>query len=109
MNTNIFFSKTKGNKLHLLLMTVCIVVLGVVYFFIMDSSIPKMKRENCSYTSGVVTDILAFLVGILLMWRGAKSNDYIVFICGGVIIVEHVIQIFAKGPVKKVEDDEEKE
>lgn len=79
--------------------TICGVLCGVAYFYIMDSSIPEMMRNNCSYTSGVVTDILAFCVGVLLMWRGFANEDYVVFVAGTAIIIEHIIQLIPK--VKK--------
>lgn len=81
---------------HFGIATLCGVACGVAYFYTMHSSIPKMKRENCSYTSGLVADILAFVIGVLLMWRGFVATDYIVFVSGMAIITEHVIQIIPK-------------
>ena len=82
--------------INFLIASVCGILCGVAYFYIMDSSIDEQKRKNCSYVSGVVTDILAFVVGAILLWRGVAGNDYIIFTCGMAIIIEHVIQLVAK-------------
>ena len=79
-----------------LIASACGILCGFAYFYIMDSSIPEQKRKNCSYVSGVVTDILAFIVGVILLWRGVVGNDYVVYTCGMAIIIEHTIQLVAK-------------
>lgn len=86
--------------------TLCGVLAGVAYFYIMDSSIPDMMRNNCSYTSGVVTDILAFAVGVILLWRGYVHEDYIIFVAGTAIIIEHIIQLIPKVQEKNESEKE---
>ena len=66
----------------------------------MESSIPK--DSNHSFISSVWTDILAFGVGIIIVLRGKKYNDYVLSFVGGSIIVEHIWQLFPKFTIKKI-------
>lgn len=66
------------------------VVLGSAYYFMMARSIPK--ESNCSFLATVWTDILATLVGAILMCRGVEGGDKVVSTLGMAIIVEHFWQ-----------------
>jgi len=66
---------------------------GSFYFHVMESSIDR--DSNCSFASGIMTDVLAFLSGGIIMWRAYRNNDKILFFLGACIIVEHVFQALA--------------
>lgn len=66
------------------------VVIGTAYYYQMEKSIPK--ESNCSYSASPMTDILAVLAGLILMYRGHTGGDLVVFGLGMVIIVEHFHQ-----------------
>lgn len=76
------------------------IVLGTLYYYMMEASLPK--KSNCSFISSVWTDILAFGVGIIIILRGKRYNDYILVFLGGSIIVEHIWQLFPKFTINKI-------
>ncbi len=68
------------------------IIIGSLYFLIMESSISK--DSNCSYSASIMTDILAFIVGGYVSHIGYTTKNEILFIFGNAIIVEHIWQLF---------------
>jgi len=75
-------------------------ILGSIYYYIMESSIPL--DSNCSFISSIWTDILAFIVGMIVIYKGHIYNDNILIILGAAIITEHIWQLFPKFTMKKL-------
>lgn len=66
-------------------------ILGTVYYIIMSSSIPK--DINCSFSANIWTDIIAFVCGFILIYKGFQFDDKIVLYIGGALITEHIWQV----------------
>ena len=75
-------------------------VIGTFYYHIMESSIPL--ESNCSFISSKWTDIIAFIVGIIIIYKGYRYNDLIIVILGGSIVVEHIWQLLPKFTLQKI-------
>jgi|TARA_A100001035_G_C27734630_1_gene478451 hypothetical protein len=75
-------------------------IIGSIYYYIMESSIPL--DSNCSFISSIWTDILAFVAGIIIIYRSYVHKDDILAMIGGVIIIEHIWQLLPKYTMKKV-------
>ena len=72
------------------------IIFGVLYYYNMKLSIKKPYR-NCSFVSNIVTDILAFMVGVVLIYYGFyKYDNNILIIIGIAIITEHILQFSYK-------------
>lgn len=72
------------------------VIVGVLYYYNMKLSIKK-PYQNCSFISNIITDILAFLVGVVLIYYGFyKYDNNILIIIGIAIITEHILQFSYK-------------
>jgi len=69
-------------------------IVGSLYYYMMESSIPK--ESNCSFISSIWTDILAFISGIIIIYKGIRYNDATLTIIGSIIIVEHIWQLLPK-------------
>jgi len=68
-------------------------IIGTLYYNNMSLSIPK--ESNCSFSANVWTDIGAFIVGIIIIYKGIfKYNDVKLTFIGSAIIVEHILQLF---------------
>ena len=65
-------------------------VLGTLYYYQMEASIPR--HVNCSFSAGLMTDILAFIIGGYVSLIGYRIKNKILFMLGNAIIVEHVWQ-----------------
>ena len=64
------------------------IIVGCIYYEMMEKSIPT--EANCSYMATPMTDYLAFMYGIIVIYYGYKyKNDILVFL-GVTIIVEHI-------------------
>ena len=74
-------------------------ILGSIYYYIMESSIPK--DSNCSFIASPLTDILAFIVGFIVIYKANKYNDNILAILGGAMVIEHIWQLFPKFTMNK--------
>ena len=74
-------------------------ILGTIYYYIMEKNIPL--DSNCSFISSKWTDIIAFTVGTIIIYKGYKYNDNLVVLLGGSIIVEHIWQLFPKFTLKR--------
>lgn len=69
-------------------------IIGTIYYYLMESSIPR--ESNCSFISSPLTDILAFIASIIIIYKGIHYNDQILIFIGGVIITEHIWQLLPK-------------
>jgi len=76
------------------------VILGTLYYYMMESSLPK--DSNCSFIATVWTDILAFICGLILIYKGFNHNDNILVLLGGILITEHIWQILPKYTINKL-------
>ena len=66
---------------------------GCVYFYLMESTIPK--SSNCSYVSSVATDVGAFIVGGAIAYIAKERyDDKLLYLFGVGIVVEHILQMF---------------
>ena len=72
------------------LRTVGGVVVGVAFYYLMSSSIPK--ESNCSFSAGISTDIAAFIAGAYLAHQGYALGHGEIYSIGIAIIVEHIMQ-----------------
>lgn len=66
------------------------VLSGITYFYIMESSIDT--DVNCSYSASITTDVLAFIVGGVIMQKGYTGHDPLLYLLGSSIVVEHIMQ-----------------
>ena len=72
------------------------VTIGIIYFINMRYSI-KHPHKNCSFVTNKLTDILAFIIGIVLIYYGISIyNDNVLTIIGLAIITEHLLQFTYK-------------
>ena len=81
-------------KILIVLSIVISFILGTIYYYIMESSIPK--KSNCSFISSKWTDFLAFIVGFIIILKAYKYNDLLLSGLGGAIIIEHIWQLLPK-------------
>ena len=77
-------------------------IIGTAYYYMMESSIPK--NSNCSFIASIWTDILAFITGIIIIYKGINIKDTLLVILGGALIVEHIWQLLPKFIMKKIGD-----
>lgn len=75
-------------------------IAGSVYYWIMESSIPP--ESNCSFISSIWTDIIAFIFGGILIYKGMEYKDDFIILIGGALIVEHIWQLFPKFIIKSI-------
>ena len=71
------------------------VVLGSAYYVMMEQSIST--EANCSYLATPMTDILAFLWGVIVIGYGINYDNSILTTLGASVVVEHVWQLKRKG------------
>ena len=69
-------------------------IVGSLYYYMMEKSIPL--DSNCSFISSVWTDILAFVAGVIIIYRSHVHNDNYLAYIGGAIIIEHIWQLLPK-------------
>jgi hypothetical protein len=69
--------------------------LGTLYYYNMSLSIPT--DSNCSFSANIWTDILAFIVGALVMGIGfrleGRWEGYVLVATGIAVITEHIWQL----------------
>jgi len=69
---------------------------GILYYFNMRYSI-EPKHKNCSFVANKITDVIAFIVGFILIFKGLNTyDDNILLICGIAIVIEHMCQFTYK-------------
>ena len=72
------------------------VIVGTLYYYNMKLSIKKPYR-NCSFVSNKTTDMLAFLIGFILIYYGFfKYDDNVLIGIGIAITTEHILQFSYK-------------
>jgi uncharacterized membrane protein YesL len=72
------------------------IIAGILYYNMMKISIEE-SHKNCSFVANKMSDILAFLVGGILLYYGLRIyNDYVLATIGIAIITEHILQITYK-------------
>ncbi len=73
------------------------VIIGTIYYYIMKSSIPP-SYKNCSFVSNVHSDLIAFMIGGLLVYHGYNNihNNNLLIVVGIAIITEHILQFSYK-------------
>jgi len=71
-------------------------LVGILFYYNMKKSI-KDEDKNCSFVSNIYTDIIAFIVGALLIHLGYnKYKDDLLIILGIALITEHILQFSYK-------------
>ena len=70
-------------------------IVGCMYYEMMRSTI-KMPYKNCSFVSSVLTDVLAFIVGAIILYKGWVLDELLLTACGIAITVEHILQFSYK-------------
>jgi len=70
------------------------ILLGTIYYQIMENSIPT--ESNCSYMAAPVTDFLAFLWGVIVVYYGFEYDNVILTTLGATFIIEHIYQLKRK-------------
>ena len=66
-------------------------VIGTLYYINMYASIPT--GANCSFIANIWTDIIAFIMGFILVYKGFQQDDNILLFIGGALITEHIWQV----------------
>ena len=84
---------------YIIILSLCFIV-GTSYYYMMESTIPE--DSNCSFVASVWTDLLAFIAGAILIYKGIGYNDNIIVYLGGTVIVEHIWQLIPKYTLKKM-------
>ncbi len=70
------------------------VIIGTMYYEMMERSIPT--DANCSFMASPLTDYLAFLWGIIVIYYGQVYKNNILVFMGATVIVEHIFQYMRK-------------
>ena len=85
---------------RVVILLILTLLIGSEYYYIMESSIPR--DENCSFIASPWTDFLAFISGMIIIFKGINYDDNILIILGGSIIVEHIWQLYPKNVLRNV-------
>jgi len=87
-----------------MLRTVCLLVLtfvfGTLYYYLMESTIPK--DSTCNFIASPLTDIIAFITGSIIVYKGELLKDDVLIVLGGAIVVEHIWQLIPKFTMKRI-------
>lgn len=75
-------------------------VLGTLYYYLMESTIPR--DSTCNFIASPLTDIIAFITGAIIIYKGVVLKDDVLIVLGGIIIVEHIWQLFPKYTMEKI-------
>jgi hypothetical protein len=75
-------------------------VFGSLYYYLMESTLPK--DSTCNFIASPLTDIIAFITGCIIIYKGIVLEDNILMVLGGVIVVEHIWQILPKFTMEKI-------
>lgn len=73
-------------------------IAGAVYFQVGESGVPK--ESNATYLNPVLTDLLAWGFGAVLVWKGFEHDDGIVSFIGAAVIGIHTSQFAAHKVIK---------
>lgn len=83
------------NSKYLNIMVISI-IFGYIYYMNMVKSI-KDECINCSFVTNKLTDVIAFIIGFILINKGIYLyDDDIITIIGITIIIEHILQFSYK-------------
>ena len=85
------------NTIILLVLTF---VFGTVYYYLMEATLPR--ESTCNFIASPLTDIIAFITGIIIVYKGCIYNDDILIVLGGAILVEHIWQLLPKYTMEKI-------
>lgn len=69
-------------------------LVGTAYYCMMEKTIPTEK--NCSFLASPMTDFLAFVWGILVVYFGIRYDNEILTALGATVFVEHIWQLTRK-------------
>jgi len=86
--------------MNILLLLILSFVIGTLYYYMMEKSLPIYS--NCSFTSSIWTDILAFIWGFIVIYKGYKYKDSLLILLASTVIVEHIWQLFPKKSFQKL-------
>lgn len=75
-------------------------VFGTLYYYLMESTIPR--DSTCNFIASPLTDIIAFITGVIIIYKGVVLNDDLLIVLGGIIIVEHIWQLCPKYSMEKI-------
>ena len=75
-------------------------IFGTLYYYIMESSLPK--NSNCSFIATIWTDIIAFIAGFIVIYKGIIYKDSLLIFLAGGLIVEHIWQLLPKFTINKI-------
>ena len=56
------------NALITVILLVSAIIIGTAYYYMMEKSLPK--DSNCSFIASIWTDILAFIGGVIIIYKG---------------------------------------
>ena len=75
-------------------------IFGTLYYYLMESTLPR--DSICSFTASPLTDIIAFITGAIIIYKGVVLKDDVLIVLGGIIIVEHIWQLLPKYTMEKI-------
>lgn len=65
-------------------------IAGAVYFNIGESGVPK--NSNATYLNPILTDVLAWGFGGLMIWKGFEYDDPLICFVGAAVVSIHISQ-----------------
>ena len=75
-------------------------VFGTLYYYLMESTIPR--DSTCNFIASPLTDIIAFITGSIIVYKGELFKDDVLIVLGGAIVVEHIWQLIPKYTMEKI-------
>ena len=66
----------------------------------MESTLPR--DSTCNFITSPLTDIIAFITGSIIVYKGKVLNDDLLIVLGGAIVVEHIWQLIPKFTMEKI-------
>ena len=66
----------------------------------MESTLPR--DSTCNFIDSPLTDIIAFITGAIIIYKGNVLEDDVLIVLGGIIIVEHIWQVLPKFTMEKI-------
>ena len=66
----------------------------------MESTIPR--DSTCNFIASTLTDIITFITGSIIVYKGELFKDNVLIVLGGTIIVEHIWQLIPKFTMEKI-------
>ena len=85
---------------YTIILLVLTFVFGSLYYYLMESTLPK--DSTCNFIDSPLTDIIAFITGCIIVYKGNVLEDNILMVLGGVIVVEHIWQVLPKFTMEKI-------